>query len=924
MTTRNLHTLFRPKSVAVIGASNRASSIGRVLMQNLLHAGPEPSSSVPSAVAPVFCGPIMPVNPKHDTVLGVRAYPDVDALPFAPDLAVIAVAAARVPALVEALAELGTRGIVIISAGLGQRSADGRTLQQAVLDAARPKLVRVVGPNSLGILVPAVGLNASFAHLTPPPGDIAFLAQSGAITTSVLDWAFARGIGFSHALSLGDMADVDFGDLLDYLANDSATRAILLYVEVITQARKFMSAARAASRMKPVIVVKSGRHESSGRAAASHTGRLAGPDAEYAAAFRRAGMLRVAALEELFDAVETLALARPPRGRRLAILSNGGGTAVLAADALLDLGGKLAQLSPQTLERLDTVLPANWSRANPIDIVGDATAQRYAQALDIVLEDSDLDGVLILHCPTAIAPGPEAARAVIATVKRYPDATVLTSWLGEQAARASRTELQQHRVPTYETPEQAVRAFMQMVDYRRNQELLIETPPSLPELFVADAERAREVIDRAAAGRRAWLTDAEAKDVLAAYGVPVTRPLEAATPVEAGAAAAKLGVPVVLKVVAQGILHKSDAGGVALGLSEPAAVEAAASAMLERVRAARPDVEITGFGVEPMIERPRALQLIVGASSGGDFGPVILFGHGGTAVEVIDDTAVELPPLNLRLARGLIERTRVFRQMRGYRDVPAVDLDAVALALTRVSQLLVDCPQIIELDINPLLADEHGVVAVDARIKIDAEPGAAASRLAIRPYPKELEQDVQLADGRVLLLRPILPEDEPALQAGFEKLTPEEIRARFFVPLKTLSHVMAARFTQIDYDREMALALTEHGIPGKAEIFGVVRMVADPDNRAAEFAVIVERRFTGLGFGMLLMHRIIDYARARGVAELFGDVLADNARMRRLCKSLGFSESFDADTPGVVRVRLALDPPVRISPSGGRRADRRT
>ncbi len=887
MTIRNLDTVFRPRSVALVGASERMGSIGRWLFENLLGGG--------------FAGSIYAVNPRHATVLGRPAYPNVASLPEAPDLAVIATPPAAVPELIAALAARGTRGAVIVSAGFADQGEAGRKLQQAVLEAAQPALLRVVGPNTLGVLVPGLGLNASFAHLRPAPGRVAFLAQSGAIATSVLDWAAARDIGFSHVVALGDMADVDFGDMLDYLANDRGTDAVLLYVETITHARKFMSAARAASRTKPVIVVKSGRHAASASAAASHTGRLAGEDSHYAAAFRRAGMLRVATLEELFDAVETLALARQPSGPRLAIVSNGGGPGVMAADALLDRGGVLAAPSPETLAGLDELLPAAWSHANPVDVVGDADAARFAAALEIVLADPAHDAVLVLHCPTAVAPGVEVARAVGDVLEHHPRASVFTSWLGAASAAAARTELARRRVPTYDTPEQAVRAFMELVDYRHNQELLVETPPSLPELFTPDTAAARRTIDAAIEAGRPWLTEPAARGVLAAYGVPCTAAVEARSPEEAAAAARSFDRPVALKIVAPGVLHKSDVGGVALNLA-PSVVAVEAERMLARVRAARADLEIEGFVVEPMIERKHSLELLIGAT-GGDFGPVIVFGEGGTAVEITADTAVELPPLNLRLARELIERTRVARKMHGFRDVPAVDIDAVALVLTRVAQLLVDCPEVLELDVNPLVADPKGVIALDARIKVCTDRAAVRDRLAIRPYPKELEQPVEVSDGRTLLLRPIVPEDEPALRGAFARLSPEDIRARFFVPMKDLPRLTAARFTQIDYDREMALVLADPGIPGKSPIHAVVRLVADPDLKRAEFAIVVDRPLSGRGLGTLLMHRIVDYARSRGIAEVWGDVLVDNAVMRGLSRSLGFTET-PGDGDGVVRVTL--------------------
>ncbi len=891
MTIRNLDALLRPASVAIIGATDRAHSVGRKLTENLIAGG--------------FAGALLPVNPKRSDVLGLTAYANVASLPQVPDLAVIATPAPTVPGVIAELAAAGTRAAVVITAGFGQ-SDGGAQLRRGMLDAARPSLLRIIGPNCLGIMVPGIGLNASFAHLTPQPGKIAFIAQSGAITTSILDWAYGRGIGFSHMISLGDMADVDFGDLIDWLANDSATHSILLYVEAISQSRKFLSAARAAARSKPVLVVKSGRHEASAAAAATHTGVLAGSDAAYDAAFRRAGMLRVYRLEELFDAVETLALARRPRGPRLAIVTNGGGIGVLAADALLDSGGTLVTLSDETLAALDAKLPATWSRGNPVDLIGDATAQRYREALPPVLADPDVDGVLVLHCPTAVASGVEAARAVIDAVRDGTRCTVLTSWVGEHAARAAREEFQRHQVPTFSTPEQAVRAFMQMVDYRRNQAMLMETPPSLPEQFTPDTPTAGQLIDAALNDGRDALDMTESKRLLKAYGIPVTEAVVVATPDDAAAVAERIGGQVALKVRSPNLSHKSDLGGVMLGLTGADEVRDAAKLMLERLRERAPDADLQGFTVEPMASRRGALELIAGVGSGGEFGPVILFGQGGTAVEVIADTAVALPPLNLHLAREMMSRTRVHRLMRGYRDVAAVDEGAVALALTRLSQLVVDFSCIAEVDINPLLANADGVMALDARVKLDPDPAATADRLAICPYPKELEQDVPLPDGRVLLLRPVLPEDEPAVHRGFARLSDEEIRARFFNPVKMLSHLAAARFTQIDYDREMALVLTEHEVPGKAELFGVVHISTDPDRHSAEFAIIVEKRFTGLGLGQYLMRTIIEYARSRGIARVWGDVLSDNRTMRKLCASLGFAEQRHGDDPGLVRVVLAL------------------
>jgi acetyltransferase len=887
MTIRNLDAVFRPRSVAVIGASERAGSIGRVLLENLAAGG--------------FEGEVFAVNARRARVLDRTAYPDVAAVPRVPDLAVVATPAATVPGVVGELAERGVRGAVIVTAALSERAEAGRALR-ATLAAHRNRLLRVVGPNTLGIAVPAIGLNASFAHLVPAAGGIAFIAQSGAIATSVLDWAAARGIGFSHLVALGDMLDVDFGDMLDYLANDASVRAILLYMEAVTAPRKFVSAARAAARMKPVIVVKGGRHAAAAAAAASHTGRLAGSDAEYAAAFRRAGMLRVASLDELLVAVETLAVARPVRGPRLAIVTNGGGLGVLAVDELLERGGELAVLGEETLAKLDAVLPANWSRGNPVDIVGDAPPERFAAALDVVLGDPSCDAVLVLHCPTALSSGIGAARAIVETSARHAGAALYTSFIGERTARAARAELEEKRVPTFATPEHAVRAFMHRVEYQRNHELLLETPPSHPEL-VADLDSARKTFAAAEAAGREWLTAIETQAVLAAYGIATIRAAPVATPAEAGREAERIGGAVALKIASRDLVHKSDVGGVVLDLRGRESVERAAEEMLARVRKAAPTARLDGFTVEPMRRGEASVELIVGVTSRGDFGPMLLFGEGGTAVEVVADTTLELPPLNLTLARRMIERTRVYRRMRGYRGVPPVDIEAVELVLLSISQLVVDWPRIAELEINPLLASASGCLAVDARLRL-LPAGSPAASLAILPYPRELEQTVTLPDGRVLRVRPIRPEDEPALVRGFRRLAEDEVRQRFFVPLTELPHAMAARLTQIDYDREMAFVLAEPGAPGAAELHGVARLAADPDNVRAEFAIIVERALSGQGLGTFLMNRLIEYARSRGIGELFGDVLVDNVVMRGLCRSLGFRES-PADGH-VVRVTLAL------------------
>jgi len=892
MTIRNLDALFEPRAIAVIGASNRAGSVGAVVARNLFGAG--------------FEGPVMPVNPHERAIRSAVNYRTVAELPIAPDLAVIATPPETVPGLIAELGARGCRAAVVISAGLGATPDGGdRTLRQAMLEAARPNLLRVVGPNCIGFISPGRGINASFAHLTPRAGDLAFVTQSGALATAVLDWADHRGIGFSHVVSVGDMSDVDFGDLLDYLALDPKTRAILLYVEAITGVRKFMSAGRIAARAKPVVVIKSGRSAAGAKAAMSHTGALAGSDTVYDAAFRRAGMLRVKTLRELFEAAGTLATRLRPEGDRLAILTNGGGAGVLATDALGDHGGELAALSQRTIETLDRVLPPAWSHGNPVDILGDAPPGHYAAALEILMQDPDFDAVLVMNCPTALVDSIEPARAVAEAIAAKPGRPALACWLGEAAAEPSRRLLSGNGIATYETPDEAVRAFMHLVDYERNQALLMETPPALADDSKPDIAAARAIIARVLGEQRSVLTEPEAKSLLAAYAIPVLDTRSVASPEEAAKAAAEIGCPVALKILSPDISHKSDVGGVNLDLATPLGVETAARRMLETVRSHRPDANLTGFTVQKMLDRSRAHELIVGIADDSLFGPVLLFGHGGTAVEVIADRAVGLPPLNLVLAREMIARTRVSKLLRGYRDRPAADIAAIAAVLVRLSRLAGELAEVVELDINPLLADERGVVALDARIVVKPSTGDPGRRLAIRPYPSELEREVTLPGGRRLLVRPIRPEDEPALMAMVALSRPEDVRLRFFRAMKSLDHDFAARLTQIDYDREMALVATGPETGGGPDaIFGAVRIIAEPDNVAAEFGIMVRSDQQGQGLGFALMQRIIDYARARGIQRVSGYVLAENAAMLRMTRELGFEHAAVED--GVVLVSIQL------------------
>jgi acetyltransferase len=888
MSVRNLDKLFKPRSVALIGATTREGAVGAVVLRNLRRAGLKASLSL--------------VNPQHRELDGVPCYADVAQLPEAPDLAVIVTPPETVPGLIAALGARGTKAAVVITAGFAELGERGRALQQQALDAAAPHLLRLLGPNCVGLAVPGIGLDASFSHIAPFPGDLAFVSQSGAMITAVLDWAAPRRIGFSHVVSLGDMADVDFGDTIDYLAADSGTRAILLYVEAVTAARKFMSAARAASRGKPVLAVKVGRFAEGARAARSHTGALTGSFEVYDAAFRRAGMLRVDTMTELFDAVETLALTRPQQGDRLAVLTNGGGPGVLATDALIAAGGRLAIVSPATLARLDRVLPQTWSRGNPVDIIGDAPGKRYADALAVLLEEPDADAILVLNAPTAMASPSEAAEAVIATLAAQPQSrlvgrNLITAWLGEATAAPARQRFAEARIATYETPDSAVRGFMHRVQYRRNQELLLETPAAHAEESAPDVAAARAVIARATAKGPAWLDAEDVAAVLAAYGIPLPESRIVADPAGAAAAAAAIGFPAALKIRSPDITHKSDIGGVVLNLGTAPRVAAEAEAMLARIRAAQPAARLEGFLVQAMVQRPGAFELIIGLVDDRVFGPVVMFGRGGIAVELVNDTTLELPPLNHALARAQMARTRVWRLLQGYRGRPPADVTAIARVLIAVAQLAADHPELRELDINPLLADDKGVIAVDARVRV--APAERASSLAISPYPRELETSATLRDGTALLLRPIRPEDESSLQDLARHMNPQDLRLRFFTPIRGLSHALAARLSQIDYDREMALIarLAADGAP-----LGVVRIAADPDNRRAEFAIALRSDWKGRGLGYLLMERIIAVAQSRGTGEIFGDVLHENDPMLKLARALGFALTAHPEDPELVRV----------------------
>jgi acetyltransferase len=894
MTVRNLDAVFHPRAIALIGASRKPSSVGDVIARNLLSGG--------------FRGPVMFVHPEAPSIRSHAAFARVGDLPHVPELAIIATPPASVPYLIRELGARGTKAVIVISAGFGEIGPAGKVLEQEILDAARPHVLRVVGPNCVGVLCPLSGINASFAHLMPASGPIALLTQSGAMLTAVLDWGHARGIGFSHLVSLGGMADVDVGDMLDYLAAEPRAKAVLAYLEHVTHARKFLSAARRVARIKPVIAIKAGRHEAGAIAAASHTGAMAGADAVYDAAFRRAGILRVQTIEALFDAAATLAHVTHLNGDRVGILTNGGGLGVMCVDKLIDEGGVLASLSEVTKVALNAVLPATWSHGNPVDIIGDAPGARYAAACEILLKDPGVDALIVLNCPVATADSMDAANATANSLDRHaqggrPGPRLFASWMGAANADQARARFAQSGIPHYDTPEDAVEALGHVLKFQRNQALLMQIPEERAHAR-HDAKAAGEAIASAIKQRQEWLTEVEAKEVLNAYGIPVVRTSAARNATDAVSIAKSLGFPVALKILSPEITHKTDVGGVALNLRDGGAVERAANDMLARVSKATPNASIAGFTVQSMAQRPGAHELICGISTDPVFGPVLLFGQGGTAVEITNDKAVSLPPINEHLARDMIGRTRIFHLLAGYRGRPGANLDAIIETLLTLQDMAANHPEIVELDINPLWADHNGVLALDARIRI-AECGAKGTeRFAIKPYPSNLGGAVKDRHGISYAYRPIKPEDALLMQKLAVAMSADDIRMRFFTALRELPDALMKRLTQIDYDREMAFVAFGHddGTPA-----GIVRLACDPDFDRAEYAVTVRSDLKGRGLGRALMNAITNYARTRGVRTIFGDVLAENAVMLGLCRKLGFSVTAKPGEPGIVEVALTLD-----------------
>ncbi|HRD67598.1 MAG TPA: acetate--CoA ligase family protein [Candidatus Competibacter sp.] len=872
MTIRNLDALFKPDAIALVGGSDSDAIIAR----NLMKSG--------------FKGPIMPVDSARWALEGAIAYRDIASLPLPPTLAVITRPLAETPELIRQLGERGVRAAVLVNETRGIPQNEREALFRAILDAAKPYLLRVLGPGSQGINVPLSNLNVSLNHQPLLPGQIAFISESGTIGQTALDIGNYYGFGFSHLIHLGDGLDVDLADILDYLAGDYRVRAILLYLEQIGDARKFMSAARRVARTKPVIVLKPHRYPEEPN------------DAVYDAAFRRAGLLRVEDSDELMQMVEVLKAAKLVNNDRLAILGNSSSMSLLATDTLYRFGGRLAQFSEATQEGLADLIESS-TLPNPLDLGDQADDKDYSRALDFLLADPGVDGVLVIKTPSAFGKTTAVADTLIQRLAGSRRC-IIASFPGPQTGAEARRRLLERQVPTYETARGAVQAFMRIVQYKRNQSLLMETPPSLPEEFTPDVAAAKAVIAKALAGGRHHLDEYETMQLLTAYGIPVAETLMARSPDEVAEAAARLNQSVALKIVSPDIAAKSQVGGVVRYLSTPDAAREAAIEMLAQLHGVAPAARVDGFVLQPMVARDGSYELTVGVRSGERFGPVIYFGQGGTEAEVIDDFAFGLPPLNMHLAREIMAQTRIYQRLR-YSLLRRANLNALTLTLVKISQMIVDLDALVELHINPLWVNVRGVVALDARVQLVPANGIPR-HLAIRPYPKALEEIIVLSNGRALQLRPVLPEDEPSLQALVSRASPEDLRRRFFQPIRELSHELAATLTQIDYDREMALVAADPGIPGKAGIYGIANLGADPDNDRAEYSIIVDRALMGLGLGNLLVRRIIAYARARGIGEIYGEVLQENKPMLQLSRTLGFAIHSDPDDPGLKHVMLKL------------------
>ena len=889
MATGNLKAMFHPQSVALIGASETEGSVGRAILENLLL----------SKECKLF-----PVNSKKETVLGLKCYPSIGRIGQPIDLAVVATPAVSVPAIVEECGQAGVEGLNIISAGFKEIGAEGKKLEEEIEQIRKKYNLRIVGPNCIGIIRPSIGLNTSFIKVNPAPGNIAFISQSGALGSAILDWAVNAHIGFSMFASLGSMIDVDFGDLIDFLGDDSHTRSIMLYMEGVGNARKFMSAARGFARSKPIIVVKPGRFSESAQAALSHTGALAGDDQVYDAAFKRVGVIRVKEFSDLFNTAEVLDADSLPKGRRLAIVTNAGGFGVMATDALIDLGGELAVLSEKSIKELDSFLPGYWSKRNPVDVLGDGDKERFTRAMQVCVNDPQVDGILVIYAPQAILKPEVLAEGVVEIAKKAWK-PFITAWIGGQYVQKGREILIRNNIPTYDNPEDAVKTYLYMYHYHRNLALLYETPAELPISGSPPKNHLKAFIRKIVREGRTLLTEEEAKDFLHNYGIPVTVPTLAYNVEEAQRIARSLGYPVVLKVVSPDITHKSDVGGIKLGVLNDEHLRNSYEQIMGDVRQNAPQTDITGVSVQKMIEKID-YELILGCKKDKDFGSVVLFGMGGVGTEIFKDVSIGFPPLNQTLARRLMEETEVYKMLQGFRGRKPADMKQLEHLIVSFSNLIVDFPEIAEMDINPVAIAQGQVTALDARIILEKESPAESNHyphLVMTPYPTHYTTVWKLKDGTEVTLRPIRPEDEPLEKILLSNLSEKTLRQRFFSVIKDISHEMLVRFCNIDYDREMAI-VAELREGDRKKIIGIGRIISESDQRVAEYAVLVHDQYQGKGLGYKLVDVLIGIAQEKGLEELYGIVLTENNDMLTVARKLGFKTKREPD--GITRVVLSL------------------
>ena len=871
--------MLNPRTVALIGATEAQHSVGRTIMENLLS----------------FDRKVYPINPKRATVLGVKVFANIADAPEPVDLAIIATPAASVPNIVSECAAAGVKGAVIVSAGFKETGAEGARLEQEIV--ARQGTMRIIGPNCIGVMMPNLGLNATFADTMAPKGNVAFISQSGALCTAVLDWSLRQKVGFSAFISTGSMLDVTWGDLIDYLAQDAYTRSILIYMESVGDARSFLSAARETALRKPIIVIKAGSTEAAAKAVASHTGTLTGDDAVLEAAFRRVGVLRVKTIEDLFSMAEVLSKQPRPGGPRLAVVTNAGGPAVLATDMLVAEGGEIAQLSPDTFQKLNAILPSAWSRNNPVDVLGDADADRYIKAIEIVTSDPNTDGVLAIVTPQGMT-DPSAIANGLGSFQNHSGKPILASWMGATKVAEGDAILNAAGIPTFEFPDAAARTFSYMWRYSANLRLLYETPTLSSKWFDDQSHRMQveKIIKEVQKSDRTILTEVESKQVLDAYGIPTVRTLVARSEEEAAEAAKKLGRTVVLKLYSELITHKTDVGGVKLNLRSEEEVRRAYRQIEEAVRD-KPGAFL-GVTVEPMI-KTEGYELILGSSIDLQFGPVLLFGSGGQLVEVIKDYALGLPPLNATLAIRLMERTRIYKALRGVRGRAPINLLELERVLVQFSFLVAEQQWIKEIDVNPLIVSADQMLALDARIVLHERAKLVKDlpRLAIRPYPQEYASTWTSNDGTSLTVRPIRPEDEPLMVKFHETLSEETVHLRYFGMSKLEKRIAHERLTRIcfnDYDREIALVAVRQN-PGtkEDEIIGIGRLIKAYNGSEAQFAILISDDFQGHGLGTHLLSRLVEIGRQEGIDRIIGHILPENDLMQRVSRKVGFDVKYD-------------------------------